>query len=111
MAVPLLREREGERGAAERLLESAPLQWLGSRSYPIFLVHLAVMSEVYPLVRGASGCKVAYAELLPLTLAVTLVVAELIHRLVERPFLRYRARRRRTPAPPVVEPVPAAARP
>lgn len=111
VAVPLLREREGERGAAERLFESAPLQWLGSRSYPIFLVHLAVMSEVYPLVRGASGYKVAYAELLPLTLAFTLVVAELIHRLVERPFLRSRERQRRAAAAPAVEPLPVAVRP
>jgi peptidoglycan/LPS O-acetylase OafA/YrhL len=109
VAVPLLREREGARGPVEDVLASAPLQWLGSRSYPIFLVHLAVMAELYPLVRGMSGYKTAYAALLPLTIVCTFAVAELIHRAVERPFLRYRDRRRRTAiAPP---PLPAPVRP
>ena len=102
VAVPLLREREGARGRVEDVLAGAPLQWLGSRSYTIFLVHMAVMAELYPLVSGMSGYKTAYAALLPLTIATTFVVAEIIHRAVERPFLRYRERQRQ--AAPTLEP-------
>jgi peptidoglycan/LPS O-acetylase OafA/YrhL len=109
VAVLLLREREGAQGPVERMFASAPLQWLGSRSYPIFLVHMAVMAELYPLIRHASGYKVGYAILFPATVAVTLVVAELMHRAVERPFLRYRERRRRVA--PAVEPLPLPAAP
>jgi peptidoglycan/LPS O-acetylase OafA/YrhL len=98
VAVPLLREREGARGPVERLFESAPLQWLGSRSYPIFLAHMAVMAELYPIVRHMSGYKTAYAALLPLTMVTTFAVAEVLHRAMERPFLRYRERRRSSPA-------------
>jgi peptidoglycan/LPS O-acetylase OafA/YrhL len=109
VAVPLLREREGQSGPIERLFASAPLQWLGSRSYPIFLVHMAVMGELYPLVSGMSGYKTAYAALLPLTIVTTFVVAEILHRAVERPLLRYRGRQRSTTSTPT--PIPAPAQP
>ena len=57
-----------------------------------------VMSELYPLVRGIEGYRVALLALLPLVLGGSALVAELSWRLVESPPCGC-ARRRRRQAP------------
>jgi peptidoglycan/LPS O-acetylase OafA/YrhL len=68
------------------------LQYLGSRSYTLYLVHLTVLSAVLRVgykVTGASGSwAVAW---LVLAAAASIGAAEVLHRLVERPSLRLAA--------------------
>jgi len=74
---------EDDSGRLANLLSARPLVWVGLRSYSLFLWH-------YPIAQAL------YAEGLPywslLTVVLSLVVADLSYRLVERPFLRSRSR-------------------
>jgi len=103
---PVMLETGG--GGTWRWLDNPVLSWIGARSYAIYLWHVVVMSEVYPLVRGIEGYRVAMLALLPLVLVGSALVAELSWRLVESPALRLRAGRRR---PETRAPLPAEARP
>jgi peptidoglycan/LPS O-acetylase OafA/YrhL len=78
-------------------LVSGPMQLLGRISYPIFLLHLIVIEGVmralgYPVFTGSTGYVLAG------TLAATLPLAWLMHRLVERPVSRWRPGRSGAPA-------------
>ena len=81
-----------ERGFS-RLLSSRPLRHLGHISYSVFCIHLVVLALVFEVtpydVFSGAGFQVW-----ALTLVVTLVVSELLHRYVESPFMRLAARRR-----------------
>lgn len=70
-------------------LRSGPAQWLGRISYPIFLLHLIVIEGVvrvldYPTFTGSLG------YVLGCTLAATVALAWVMHRLVEVPVSRWR---------------------
>ena len=84
-------------GGTWRWLDNPVLAWIGARSYAIYLWHVALMSELYPLVDGIEGYRVAFLALFPLVLVASAAVAEVSWRLVEQPALRLRAHRR----PPV----------
>jgi peptidoglycan/LPS O-acetylase OafA/YrhL len=88
-------------GHTWRCLDNHLLAWVGDRSYAIYLFHLVVMAQLYPLVSGIEGYKVAYAVLLPLVVIASAAAAEVSWRLVERPALRLK-RRSFDPAPPAV---------
>ena len=97
---PLLAEWTGMR--PWRAFDNRVLHWLGERSYPIFLVHWALLFEIAPLF-DITGPKKTLAVVWPLTLAITLVLADILHRLVERPFMR--RKKRTVPTAEVPEPV------
>lgn len=64
--------------------------WLGQRSYGIYLYH-------YPIFKAAEALRVPgsltnFAMVLTLNLALTLIIAELSYRFVERPLLAFRKR-------------------
>jgi peptidoglycan/LPS O-acetylase OafA/YrhL len=65
-----------------RLLGRAPLAWLGERSYAIYLWHWPVFVLTRP---GLDLPLTGWADV-ALRLAITLVLAELSYRCVERPF-------------------------
>ncbi len=90
-------------GHTWRLLDNRVLAWFGDRSYAIYLFHLLVMAQLYPLIlsMGIEGYKVAYLVLLPLVLVASAAVAEVSWRLVEGPAMRLK-RRSSDPAPPAV---------
>jgi peptidoglycan/LPS O-acetylase OafA/YrhL len=93
-----------------RPLQARPVQWLGSRSFSLYLVH-------YPIVLAfAYGLHVPpLAVLLALAVPASLLAAELFHRAVERPCHRLAraagaqvaARRTTRAAPPRAAPVKA----
>jgi peptidoglycan/LPS O-acetylase OafA/YrhL len=84
---------EARTGRTWHWLDNPVLAWIGERSYAIYLWHVVVMAELYPVVRGLEGYRVALAVLLPLTLLASAAVAELSWRFVERPALRWKRRR------------------
>jgi peptidoglycan/LPS O-acetylase OafA/YrhL len=82
---PLLWQWSGR--AAWRILDNRPLHWIGERAYPLFLVHMLVLLSLAPLL--ATGGYVRTPLVLgPAGFAVSLLVADLIHRWIELPALR-----------------------
>lgn len=72
-------------GAAKsrvRWFDSRPVQWLGLRSYGIYLWHWPVIVALTPDRTGLDGALLALARL-----AVTAVLVELSYRLIEQPVL------------------------
>lgn len=64
-----------------RALDVAPLRWLGSRSFSVYLVHYPLLTFMNPATRTTA---LAWWE--PVAqLAVVLVAAELLYRIVEAP--------------------------
>ena len=66
---------------AGRLLGIAPLRWLGTRSYAVYLWHW----PVFMLTRPGADVSLDGGELLALRLGITFALAELSYRLVEKP--------------------------
>src|SRR6266542_6885038 len=64
-----------------RLLGLPPLRWLGTRSYAVYLWHW----PVFMLTRPGLDVSIDGWELLGLRLGITLLLAEISYRLVERP--------------------------
>jgi peptidoglycan/LPS O-acetylase OafA/YrhL len=74
------------RSPVTRLLASAPMTWLGRRSYGIYLIHtlaLTVCTKVVPEGVPARAVVVGVG-----CLVLTLVAGDAAHRLVETPFIR-----------------------
>jgi peptidoglycan/LPS O-acetylase OafA/YrhL len=89
------------RSAVTRALGTSAMRWLGRRSYGIYLVHplaLAVWAKVVPAGLPGRGLWLGLG-----CLALTLVVSDLAHRLVETPFIRLG---RRWSARPAARPEP-----
>lgn len=91
---------------AQRPMTRPWVQWLGSRSFSLYLVHLPVVATVTLLFDGRPHLLVALAG----SLLVALPLAEVFYRLAERPSHRVArrvgramaARARSAPAPEVV---------
>ena len=67
-----------------RVLSAAPLRWLGTRSFSVYLVHYPMLILMNPATRTTSPAWWEQA----LQVALTLVVAEIFYRLVEAPCAR-----------------------
>jgi peptidoglycan/LPS O-acetylase OafA/YrhL len=87
----------GAPGTFDRLLGSKPMVWLGEISYEIFLLHVLVMALVLGSVLGWPLFTGSLPGLYLLTLAVTIPLAWLLHRVTWCRSPRYR---RRISAPP-----------
>ena len=73
--------------AAPRLQQALglpPLQWLGQVSFSLYLIHLVVLAAVLRWGWGQEPGLLFCAAL-----ALSLALAELLHRCVERPCLRF----------------------
>jgi peptidoglycan/LPS O-acetylase OafA/YrhL len=97
----LLRDWAGS--AAWRALDNRPLQWLGERSYSLYLFHLPVVAFVAP--KLGTGDPAATRVLLVAAVAIPLSLASAWagHALVERPFMR--DRKQPVAADPLLVPV------
>ena len=87
----LMREWSG--APAWRLLKNPATDWVGKRSYSIYVLHYGVAIWIVERVRIFGHPRETYAILLPLTLVATLALATASWHLVEQPFLRLRKRR------------------
>ena len=100
-----------------RALSNGVTDWLGQRSYSIYVLHygIAIWVTEQVVVHGHQRETLLYAA--PLTVMVTLVLATLSWNLVEQPFLRLRKRWARPrsgsgrPAPASAQPMPSPAPP
>ena len=79
----------GHRDSYARVLAGRPMVWLGEISYEIFLVHVVVMALTMHLVLGWPLFTGSMPGLIAATLALTIPVAWLLHR-VTRPQTRER---------------------
>lgn len=70
-----------ESKAAVILLANKPMQWIGARSYSIYLVHW----PIFVLYKYATDIDLSFAERATLT-AASVVAAMALHELVEKPF-------------------------
>lgn len=75
-------------GGCWRALDNRALQWVGRRSYSLYLVHLALQWPIIELLSELGlGHQATLAIVIPVSLAVSLAAADLLYRVVERPFL------------------------
>ena len=88
-----------------RALSAAPLRWLGTRSFSVYLVHYPMLILMNPATRTTAPAWWEQA----LQVALTLVVAEVFYRLVEAPCARLgrkgTSRRRARGTAPVAVPI------
>jgi peptidoglycan/LPS O-acetylase OafA/YrhL len=100
IAVLLLHLVYGQ-SALTRFLSTAPMRWLGRRSYGIYLIHTLALTALAKVVPAELPARTLWVGLG--CLALTLVASDLAHRLVEQPFIRLGRRwSARAEAPPHV---------
>jgi peptidoglycan/LPS O-acetylase OafA/YrhL len=102
--------RQWALGVAWRVLDNAPMRWLGERSYGIYLFHALVIGFVFDRIHGMNSIEAALI-LVPAVLVITPALAALSYRFVERPLLRLRHRGWRPAAPAATVTLPSAAVP
>ena len=100
LAGALMREWSG--APAWKLLHNRATDWLGQRSYSIYVLHFGVGLWIVQRIAVIGHPGETLLRLAPLTLLTTLGLADLSWRWIEQPFLRWKRR------PPV--PLPAAGR-
>jgi peptidoglycan/LPS O-acetylase OafA/YrhL len=75
-----------------RFLASAPLHWVGTRSYALFLCHLPVLFAVMTVL-GLGLFEGSFVLVASITLLLSLGLADLSWRYLERPVLHWARRR------------------
>lgn len=88
----------------DAMFASRLAQWFGARSYAVYLVHFPIiMALSLPILRDVpGGTGVHFLAFLGAVIPLTLLAAELMHRLVELPFIALGARLARGAPKPVV---------
>jgi peptidoglycan/LPS O-acetylase OafA/YrhL len=103
---PLLYQWAG--GGCWRILDNAPLRWLGTRSYAFYLIHFAVLISLAEVLHGIGGYKVELVVIVAAAFALTALLSEISYRLVELPCQRLARRIGRSGVVPVAQAPPAA---
>ncbi|MBA3300508.1 MAG: acyltransferase [Thermoleophilaceae bacterium] len=82
---------EWARLPSPRILDNRVTQWIGSRSYPLYLLHGGIALKILLVAEDFSGVWTWFAVIAAISLPLTFLSAELLHRWVERPMMRLRA--------------------
>jgi peptidoglycan/LPS O-acetylase OafA/YrhL len=77
-------------GGGWRALDNRPMRWLGQRSYGIYLIHLGLITHVVAHLGHGRGVRSTFVVLLIAAGILTLIAADLLWRVVERPALERR---------------------
>jgi peptidoglycan/LPS O-acetylase OafA/YrhL len=77
-------------GRCWRVLDNRVMRWLGERSYGIYLIHYGLIAHVLARVGAGEGVKTTFVLSLLGVTAATLLAADVLWRLVERPALQRR---------------------
>jgi peptidoglycan/LPS O-acetylase OafA/YrhL len=77
---------------APRWLCSRTIDWVGERSYAVYLIHVWILFEVIAIVGAGAGTTTLIITMIAIGLPVTLALSALSWRYVERPFLERRVR-------------------
>ena len=77
-------------GNCWRVLDNRVMQWLGQRTYGIYLVHLGLMGHLLVHIGNGHGDRTTFVLLLATAIPLTLLAADLLWRLVEQPALQRR---------------------
>jgi peptidoglycan/LPS O-acetylase OafA/YrhL len=86
--VPVLLACAWDAGSAIRLLANRPMRYLGEISFGAYLWHMPIVLVILPHIPESWPQALRFWILLAATLALTLLVAEISHRFIERPFLQ-----------------------
>jgi peptidoglycan/LPS O-acetylase OafA/YrhL len=84
--------RERVDGLPWRLLDTRVLRWVGRRAYPTYLINPPLIGSVLLLTKQSGDPVTTLAATVVVALPLTLAAAHLLHRGVEVPCLRLRAR-------------------
>jgi peptidoglycan/LPS O-acetylase OafA/YrhL len=107
VAGALMREWTG--APAWRVYGHPISEWIGERSYGIYLVHLLVLRQCVPLFEEIGRPWAALPIMFVLVTAITFVLSALMWRYIEKPAIRLARRRRTPPVATVSEPGPVRA--
>jgi peptidoglycan/LPS O-acetylase OafA/YrhL len=96
------RQEKAGRAVAAAAFESRPAIAMGARSYAVYLAHWPVIQAMafFILPLGPFSQWQALAILAPAVIVTTMIVAEALHRFVEKPMIRLGATLASRPAPP-----------
>ena len=83
---PLLMEWTADR--SWRLLDNRLLQWLGERSYGIYLLHALVIGKLGPLISASRGPTSQWIVISLICAGITTFFAAILYRLVEVPAMQ-----------------------
>jgi peptidoglycan/LPS O-acetylase OafA/YrhL len=97
-----------DQGPIARLLGRKPLAWAGTLTYAGYLVHMYGVGAAFGIVRRVNFGKAEGAVRIALAIVVTFALAYVAHVVVERPFLRIKAKLGR---PEAVRPAPTLSAP
>ena len=75
-----------------RFLKRQVPQWLGSRSYSLYLTHVPIVVSLGVLLADKRSSNRQFGVLLACTMSLCLVVAEVFYRIVERPVVTWARR-------------------
>jgi peptidoglycan/LPS O-acetylase OafA/YrhL len=78
-------------GRATRVLDNRLLNWVGKRSYGIYLAHVLVIHELHDFTASLPSMRAALVTTLPLVFIISATLGALSFRYIERPFLERRA--------------------
>ncbi len=98
--VPVLLAAAWDARPALRLLANAPMRRLGDISFGVYLWHMPMLLWILPHLPATLDTATRFWILLALVLPATLLVAQVSHVCVERPFLRIAHRPRAEAATP-----------
>ena len=77
-------------GGCWRMFGAAPMRWLGERSYGIYLIHLGLMGHLLQRIGSGHSYAVTFLLLTVSSTLATVLAADVLWRVVERPALQRR---------------------